>query len=106
MSDLKKIEKNFHDLIGNAMPKDYYDDFEFPALTKDLLAKEESFLPRGYPVLFLYFLRCEDDVCLLYVNACDGNFSELFIIDDDSYKWIKDEDYEKIRSKSNIEPKE
>lgn len=107
MSDLKKIEKNFHDLINNAMSKNYDRNFEFPKLTRDLLTKEEFVWPRGgFFVLFLYFLKCEDDNCLLYVNARDGNFNELFIIDDNSYKWIKDGDYEKLRSENNIEPKE
>ena len=103
MYDLKKIEKNFHDLIGNAMPKDCYDDFEFPALTMDLSSIEESIMPPGdYLVYFFYFLKCEDEKCLLYVNVFPVD--ELFIIDENSYKWIKNGDYKKVRAENNIGP--
>ena len=104
MRDLKKIESNFHDLIKNAMPKDYDDDFELPTLTEDLLTKEEFTIPRGsYFVIFKYFLKCNDGKCLLYVNVCDGSMDELFIIDENAYNWIRNGDYRKIKSENNIE---
>ena len=105
MCDLKRIETNFHNLIKNAIADDCCDDFEFPILTRNLLRKEEFMYPLGgYLVVFRYFLKYGDGKCLLYVNACDGRMDELFIIDDDSYKWIKNGDYRKIRSENNIEP--
>ena len=104
MHNLKKVEKNFHDLIKNGFWEKHDSNFEFPTLTKDLLTKEEAIGVVRMPGVFFYFLKCEDGKYVLYVRACGPGIDELFKIDDNSYQWIKNGDYKKIRFENNIAP--
>lgn len=98
MKELKKIENNFHKLIKNILTSD---DYKFPKLTLDLLKKEEFVHVPGM-IGFICFLSCENEKFVLYANTI-GRVNELFRIDDESYQWIKNGDYRKIRAENNIE---
>lgn len=102
MSDLKKIEDNFHNLLRNALSKNFMDDFKFPTLTRELLKKEEFVMVRNLICGFLYFLKCENGKYVLYARTL-GYLNEMFRIDDESHKWIRDGNYRKLRDENNIE---
>lgn len=104
MCDLKRIEKNFHDLIKNAFWENFDGNFEFPTLTKDLLTKEEIVIVINMPGGFFHFLKCENEKYVLYVRAFAPGVDEMFKIDERSYQWIKNGDYRKIRFENNIVP--
>ncbi|MBO6111289.1 MAG: hypothetical protein J6P12_10645 [Methanobrevibacter sp.] len=99
MKDLKKIENNFHNLIKNI---EIGDDYKFPKLTRDLLKKEEFVHVPGMCGGFICFLSCENEKIVLYANTI-STVNEMFRIDDESYEWIRNGDYRKIRAENNIE---
>lgn len=95
MHDLKKVEKNFHDLIRSIYKKRPI-SFELPEITEKLLTKQAALdMPETFGGFF-YFLAIEDEKPVLYVGVfsrMDPDLDRLCIVDEQSYRWIEDGSY-------------
>ena len=104
MNDLKNVERNFHDLIGSCLSERFLEHFEFPQLS-DKLLKNQSAVDLPPFGAFFYFLAIEDGKPVLYVNArsrMDLDLDRLCIVDGESFEWIEDGDYTKIRQEHGV----
>ncbi|MBR4447200.1 hypothetical protein [Methanobrevibacter sp.] len=106
ISDLKKIEENFHILINDFyLSQDCIGDYDyrFPKITEDLFVREDFNRVPGMYGGFFYFLNLESGKPILYANASSRmDLDELIIIDEICYTWV-DDDYGKMLSGSKIE---
>ena len=96
MYDLKKVEKNFQDFIRNIYPEDDI-PVDLPEITEDLLTKQWGIDLPGTFGGFEYFLAIEDEKPILYLKAfsrMDLDLDRVAIVDDESFKWIENVDYE------------
>lgn len=94
MSDLKKVERNFHILIKDLFLNekcigDY--DYRLPELSEDSFGREEFHRVPGMYGGFFYSLKLEDGKPILYANASSRmDLDELYIVDDVCYRWNGD----------------
>lgn len=96
MHDLNKIEKNFQDFIRNIYPKDDI-PVDLPEITEELLTKQEVIDLPGTFGGFFYFLAIEDEKPILYLQAfsrMDLDLDKVAIVDEESFKWVENVDYE------------
>ena len=105
--DLKKVEKNFHDLI-RGIYKERDIPFDLPEITEELLAHEDVIDLPGTFGGYFYFLAIEDEKPVLYVNAfsrMDLDLDRMCIIGEDSCQWIEDGNYAQKRIEHHVEIK-
>ena len=106
MYDLKKIEENFHKLICEFIFKNPLEreGYQFPKLTEELLTHEDFTRVPGMYGGFFYYLKIENGKPVLYANASSRmDLDELYIVDEESYKWIKNGNYYEELNKNKIE---
>lgn len=96
MKGLRKIEGNFHELIGKFLNRKCIGDYEYslPELDEELLNHERFHRVPGMFGGFFYFMTVEDGRYVLYAHASSRmDFDELYIVDEESYRWIENGNY-------------